>query len=60
MQPFQTGVDLLIPASETPDGVDHDLNIPRGDTNKPQTIRIPNWASSKHTLTVLFDDFARQ
>lgn len=59
MQPFQTGVDLFIPASETPDGTITVVNIPRGDTEKPQTIRIPNWASSKHTLTVMFDDFPR-
>ena len=59
MQPFQTGVDLFIPANETPDGTITLLNIPRGDTAKPQTIRIPNWASSKHTLTVMFDDYPR-
>lgn len=59
MQPFQTGVDLFMPASETPDGTITLVNIPRGDTERPQTIRVPNWASSKHTITVMFDDFPR-
>lgn len=57
MQPFQTGVDVFMPASETPDGTITLVNLPRGDEDKPQTIRVPNWASSKHTLTVMFDDF---
>jgi hypothetical protein len=57
MQAFQTGVDLFMPASETPNGTITIVNTPRGFADKPQTIRVPNWASSKHTITVLFDDF---
>lgn len=57
MQPFQTGVDLFMPASETPNGTITIVNTPRGFADKPQTIRVPNWASSKHTITVMFDDF---
>jgi pimeloyl-ACP methyl ester carboxylesterase len=59
MQPFQTGVDLFIPGKEPADGTITIVNTPRGDTDKLQTIRVPNWASSKHTITVMFDDFAR-
>jgi pimeloyl-ACP methyl ester carboxylesterase len=59
MQAFQTGVDLFMPANETPDGTITIVNTPRGDESKLQTLRIPNWASSKHTLTLMFDDFPR-
>ena len=56
-QAFQTGVDLYMPANETPDGTITLVNTPRGDADKPQTIRAPNWASSEHTITVMFNDF---
>jgi hypothetical protein len=57
MQAFQTGVDLFMPASETPNGTITVVNTPRGFTDKPQTVRVPNWASSKHSITVMLDDF---
>jgi hypothetical protein len=56
-QPFQTGVDMFIPANETPDGTITVTNKPRGATDKPQTIRTPNWASSRHTTSIMFSDF---
>jgi Lipase C-terminal domain len=57
MQPFQSGVDVFMPANETPDGTITLTNSPRGATDKPQTLRVPNWASSKHTITVMFSDY---
>lgn len=56
-QPFQSGVDVFMPANETPDGTITVTNTPRGATDKPQTLRVPNWASSKHTITVMFSDY---
>ena len=58
--PFQTGVDVYMPASDPPDGTITFTNMPRGDTSKPQVIRVPNWASTKHTITVMFSDFAHK
>ncbi|HKP64320.1 MAG TPA: alpha/beta fold hydrolase [Polyangiales bacterium] len=60
MQPFQTGVDLFMPANETPDGTITLVSTPRGATDKPQTLRVPNWASSKHTITVMFSDYPQE
>jgi len=57
MQPFQSGVDIFMPANETPDGTITVTNTPRGATDKPQTLNVANWASSKHTITVMFSDY---
>jgi pimeloyl-ACP methyl ester carboxylesterase len=57
-QPFQSGVDLFMPATEPPDGTITITNIPRGDATKPQVLNVPNWASSGHTITLLFADYA--
>ena len=56
-QPFQNGVDVFMPAKETPDGTITLTNKPRGATDRPQTLNVPNWASSLHTITVTFNDF---
>ena len=58
-QAFQTGVDLLMPANDKPDGTITIRNLPRGDEAQPQVIRIPNWASTNHNVSVLFSDFPR-
>jgi hypothetical protein len=58
-QAFQSGIDFFMPASEEADGTITITNIPRGDTDKPQTLRIPNWRSSAHAVTVQFADFAQ-
>jgi pimeloyl-ACP methyl ester carboxylesterase len=57
MQPFQNGVDVFIPANETPDGTITLTNTPRGAADKPQTLKVANWASSMHTITVTFNDY---
>lgn len=57
--PFQTGVDVFMPATDPPDGVISFQNAPRGDTSIPQVLNIPNWASDQHRLGVYFNDYAQ-
>ncbi|HET6332799.1 MAG TPA: hypothetical protein VFG30_06275 [Polyangiales bacterium] len=59
-QPFQTGVDIYMPASAEPNGTISIENLPRGDATKPQVLRVPNWASTNHNVSVLFSDFPRE
>jgi hypothetical protein len=58
-QAFQNGVDLFMPAADPPDGTITITNVPRGDTEKPQIVRVPNWQSSQHAITVLLSDYAQ-
>lgn len=55
-QPFQSGVDVYMPASTTPDGTITITNHPRGDADRPQVINVPNWASSDHLISIVFAD----
>ena len=59
-QIFQTGADIWMPATTPPDGTTSFHNDPRGDTNNPQVINIPNWASSDHRIGIQFNDYAQQ
>jgi len=56
-QPFQSGVDLFMPASAEGDGTITVINYPRGDRDNPQTINVPNWPSSRHAISVVFTDY---
>ena len=57
-QPFQTGVDLYLPASAAePNATIKLTNHPRGDSDHKQVINVPNWPSSEHTISVLFSDY---
>lgn len=56
-QPFQSGVDVFLPSSPDADGVVTVTNVPRGDTARPQTLNVPNWPSSGHSVSVVFTDF---
>jgi hypothetical protein len=59
-QPFQSGADVFIPASAAagePDGTVTITNVPRGDTARPQTLNVPNWPSSRHSISVVFTDY---
>lgn len=56
-QPFQTGIDVFMPAADPPDGTIVIRNLPRGDAARPQEVRVPNWASSGHRIGVLFNDY---
>lgn len=55
--PFLTGIDLFIPGAEPPNGRISVVLIPRGGSGKTQVVNFPNWASSKHTITVMLNDF---
>lgn len=57
MQPFQSGVDVFLPAADPPTGTITLTNMPRGDTLKPQVLNVPNWPSSTHTIMVVFSDY---
>jgi pimeloyl-ACP methyl ester carboxylesterase len=61
-QPFQNGADVFMPASApaadgVPGGTITVTNIPRGDTDRPQTLNVPNWPSSLHSISVVFTDY---
>lgn len=58
-QPFQTGVDVFMPAALPTDGTITARNLPRGDTTRPQVLRARNWPSSDHIITLMFSDFAQ-
>jgi len=58
-QPFQTGIDVFMPATAPPDGTISFANAPRGDTSRVQTINVPNWRSSTDRITVTFNDFVQ-
>jgi hypothetical protein len=57
-QPFQDGIDVYLPASasESPDGTITVTNIPRGVSDRPQTLNVPNWPSDRHSISVMFAD----
>lgn len=57
MQPFQTGVDVFMPANADASGTITLTNLPRGAKDKPQTIRAANWPSTNQTITVMFNDY---
>ena len=56
-QPFQSGVDVFMPASPDGTGTITITNIPRGDTSTAQTLNVPNWPSSTHAISVVFTDY---
>jgi pimeloyl-ACP methyl ester carboxylesterase len=58
--PFQTGVDVFMPATDPPDGTITITNVPRGDTTSPQVLSIPNWASDRHATSVVFNDYVQE
>jgi pimeloyl-ACP methyl ester carboxylesterase len=56
-QPFQSGVDLYLPADERAVGTITVTNLPRGDRSRPQTINVPTWPSSTNAISVVFTDY---
>ncbi|MGY1770064.1 alpha/beta fold hydrolase [Blastococcus sp. SYSU D00813] len=56
-QPFQSGIDVYLPASPDADGTITATNLPRGDASRPQTLNVPNWPSSGHTVSLVFTDW---
>lgn len=56
-QPFQSGIDVHLPSSPDADGTITATNLPRGDASRPQTLNVPNWPSSGHTVSLVFTDW---
>lgn len=56
-QPFQEGVDIYMPAATPPNGVISVVSSPRGDTRNQQVLNVPNWASSGHRISLIFNDY---
>jgi pimeloyl-ACP methyl ester carboxylesterase len=59
-QPFQTGVDLYMPADDPVDGTIHMVSSHRGDVDRPQVINTPNWPSADHRIVVEFNDYIEE
>lgn len=57
MQAFQAGVDVFLPAADPPDGTIRVTSYPRGDRSRPQTLNVPNWPSSEHSISILLSDY---
>jgi pimeloyl-ACP methyl ester carboxylesterase len=59
-QPFQAGKDVYMPAGPNPPtGTISLVNVPRGDTLRPQRINIPNWPSTNDASLVEFNDYVQ-
>jgi pimeloyl-ACP methyl ester carboxylesterase len=62
-QPFQTGVDVYMPAAATPNGTIRITNNPRGDATRQQVMTVPNWASlvngQRQAMLVEFNDYVQ-
>ena len=56
-QSFQSGVDIYMPATEPPDGTVTVSNLPKGNAAFRQTLNFPNWASSRHRIGLVFNDY---
>ena len=56
-QPFQEGVDVYMPAATPPNGVISVVSTPRGDSAMQQVLNVPNWASSGHRISLIFNDY---
>ena len=63
-QPFQTGVDVYMPAAATPNGTIRITNNPRGNALRQQVMNVPNWASlvngtQRQGMLVEFNDYVQ-
>ncbi|MDY7083220.1 MAG: hypothetical protein SXQ77_12645, partial [Halobacteria archaeon] len=54
--PFLTGVDLYVPASNPPSETVTVKETPRDTDGLTRTMKIQNWASDPHRVTVRFPD----
>ncbi|CAN5674510.1 alpha/beta fold hydrolase [soil metagenome] len=60
-QPFQSGIDVFMPARPSaagtlPTGTITLTSHPRGDAANPEVVNVPNWPSSTHSISVVFSD----
>lgn len=56
-QPFQSGIDVFLPATPDGSGTITVTNLPRGDDSRPQVLNVPRWPSSGHAISVVFTDW---
>jgi pimeloyl-ACP methyl ester carboxylesterase len=56
-QPFQTGVDVYMPATNPPTGTISLVNAPRGNTAKLQRVNVPALPSSTDAIQIEFEDW---
>ncbi len=56
-QPFQSGIDVFMPATPDGSGTITVTNLPRGDAERPQTLNVPDWPSDEHAVSVVFTDW---
>jgi hypothetical protein len=56
-QPFQSGIDVFLPATPDGSGTITVTNLPRGDGTRPQVLNVPRWPSSGHAISVVFTDW---
>jgi hypothetical protein len=54
--PFLGSVDVFIPASSPPNGTTT-FELNSRSTRSIHTLKIPNWESTGHTVTIQLDDF---
>lgn len=57
--PFLTGVDLFVDAAIPPNRTVAIVNAPRGDRDRLQVVNVPNWASSRHAVSIHFQDYVQ-
>jgi hypothetical protein len=58
--PFQTGIDIYLPAAAPPNGSICVANAPRGDTANLQVVNVPNWVSTTDRISIEFTDYVRE
>jgi hypothetical protein len=59
-QLFVTAVDIYMPAAIPPDGTITVVSDPRNSDTVINEINIPNWASSEHRVTLIFNDWLQE
>lgn len=56
-QPFQSGIDVYMPATDEPDGTITLHSVPHGNGEAEQVINVPNWPSDSDRISVQFNDW---
>ena len=57
--PYRSGTDVYLPASPDGSGTITITSHPRGDSDHPQVVNVPNWPSDHHATTVIFADYSQ-
>lgn len=54
---FLTGVDFALDGADPPDETITISSVQRGDTERPQVVRVRNWPAPRHAISVHLHDF---